>query len=283
MRFVPLPADASPAPVTAYDGVEAASNFSDAADERRYRRMVLEKSRPQAEFILDRVGSVESMLEVCCGNGRLLMAMQHAVPRLSGYDLAASRIDFARRWIVDDGANNVDVWVDDCCTPSPRVGTLQVDLVTCITGAFGYFGAMGEAAERAALSGMVSALRPGGSLFLELYTHPDIMPLIRGKADNTLRLWQELADDDPFRFSLSAYRLDTARNVLHHDKTFIARADGAVDSGRQEALKIHDEGSIGELIGDAFEELQLYGDWDSREFDDHARRLIAVGRGRRAQ
>ena len=47
-------------------------------------------------------------------------AMQQAVPRLSGYDLAASRIDFARRWIADDGVDTgvvsgklrIDSWED---------------------------------------------------------------------------------------------------------------------------------------------------------------------------
>ena len=275
-------ASLSQALAAAYDGVEAAGNFRDDEDERRYRQMVLEKSRAQAEFILERVGGADHVLEVCCGNGRLLMAMREFVTALRGYDLAASRIDFAQRWIDSESADNVEVWIDDCCVPSSRVSALQVDLAVCITGAFGYFGALGEAQEQAALAGMLATLRPGGSLFLEIYTHPDVMALIRTKPENVLRLWQELPQDDPFRFSLSAYRLDGAHNVLHHDKTFIARSDGAVDTGRREALKIHDPSSIDALLGETFETLTYYGDWDGRAFGDNARRLIVVAQGRHA-
>jgi len=264
----------------AYEGVEAATNFADAAEEQRYRRMVLEKSRHHADFIRRHLGEPSSVLEACCGNGRLLMALRGQHRALFGYDLAASRIAFAQRWIEEEAAGDVEVWVDDSCRPSARATGLETDLVVCITGAFGYFGALDDAQEQNAVDGMAAALRPGGSLVLELYTHPEVMALLRASRSGAARIWQEFPANDPFRYLLSSYRYDAGRRVLVHDKTFIRRADGAVDDSRRESLKIHDADSIAALLQGRFEAVHLFGDWDDRPVGDDAPRLIVLATGR---
>lgn len=263
----------------AYEGVEARANFSTEEDELRYRDMVLAKTEPQLKFIEEHIGIVPVLLEACCGNGRLLQGLADRVPTLRGFDAAQSRIDFASRWAESLNRPGIELWVDDCLQPSKRVSSLLADIVVCITGAFGYFGALGDTQEANVLRNLVSATRLGGKLLLELYEHRRTIDLCKSSLDGPLRLWQELPDNDPFRFALSTYRFDDQSRVLQHDKIFVRRSDGSVDGGRQEALRIYSESDVLAMLDGHYERVRLYGDWDGRPYGQDANRMIVLAEG----
>jgi len=79
------------------------------------------------------------VLEVGCGNGRLLveLARRGAVETALGIDVARSRIGFARRWAADESCHGVAFEAGDALTyglPSDAF-----DAVVVFTGTFGYF------------------------------------------------------------------------------------------------------------------------------------------------
>jgi SAM-dependent methyltransferase len=229
----------------AYQGLEAA--FADRASEAAYRAAMLERSAEQAEFLtawLDRA----SVLEIGCGNGRLLveLARRGAIGEGVGIDPARSRIEFARRWAADERLETLRFEAADALELEPSAGVY--DAIVCITGTFGYFEPLGSGTAAALLRRWTTGLRPGGLLVLELYPHPEIVRLLEAGGE-TLRLWRELGPEDPWRFYLSEFRLED--RLLVHSKTFIHRTTGEVDVGRRESLELYSEARLGELLSGA--------------------------------
>ena len=126
-------------PVNSYEGVEHPDNFADRAAVDVYRQAALDKSRTQADFITRIFPAARTVLEACCGNGRLLIFLAQHLDHGHGFDLSKSRVAFGNRWIADQAIANVDIWCDDVLSPSPRLSGLRAQLGICITGAFGYF------------------------------------------------------------------------------------------------------------------------------------------------
>lgn len=265
-----------------YEGVEAPENFRTPEEVTRYRRYALGKSAHQARFIHRHFSEAKSVLEACCGNGRLLIALKDEFDRLAGFDLAKSRVNFARSWIEDESHRNIHVWEDDIFHVSTGMLQGQVDLVICITGAFAYFDAIEEGKGSRALESLVRFLRPGGGLIFELYQHPVNVRRCLESGDRTLRVWSELPESDPFRFSLSAFHYDEGRRVLTHAKTFVHR-NGAIDEGRVEALRIFSDQEITTLLEPNFEKISIWSDWDDTSYAEGSCRLIVTARRRSDQ
>jgi SAM-dependent methyltransferase len=245
---------------TAYEGLE--QSFQDAEALTRYRQAMSARSSPQADFLLERVdGAAGRVLEVGCGNGRLLieLARRGALESALGVDIAASRISFAREWARAEGHDAIEFEAADVLERPLESGSFQTAL--CITGAFAYFEpAVPGSAERLARA-LHEALAPGGRLFLELYPHPRERRLVEA-AGGEVRLWQELPSEDPWRFYLSHLALDAAGDVLTHEKTFVHRHTREIDSGRRERLVLYSAEAISELLASAgFEDVQVCDGW----------------------
>jgi SAM-dependent methyltransferase len=263
--------------LNAYEGVEHADNFADSAAVDLYRRAALDKSRAQADFIVRNFSQAGRLLEACCGNGRLLMALAPHLDQGYGFDLAQSRIDFGTRWIADQAMANLEIWRDDILSPSPRLSGLRVDLAVCITGAFGYFEPLEDGAGRQVIEDLAGCIEPGGGLLLELHQHPREAAACCQAESRILRSWIELPESDPFRFYLSEYSLDEPRHLLTHNKTFIGR-DGAIDDGRSEALRLYSLDEIAALLEPWFEKLSFYSDWMEMAYGDGDEILIVTAR-----
>ena len=247
---------------SAYEGVEA--DFPDEAARERYRSSMLERSRPQVDF-LERVLPGGSVLEVGCGNGRLLieLARRGRITRGLGIDTARSRIDFARAWAKDLGLGSLRFEVQDALETRP--GSAEFDAVLCITGAFAYFEPVRRGAAAALARQWAAALRPGGLLALELYPHPEVIRVLEATGGSA-RLWQELEPGDPWRFYLS--ELSMEQGTLSHQKTFIHRVTGEVDSGRHERLALYSDDELRELLTQAgLDTVSCHAGWTDRPYD----------------
>lgn len=248
----------------AYEGVEDLASFPDDAAMDAYRRSVLERSVPQADFLLERLTPPVRVLEVACGNGRLLMelARRGALVAGRGMDIAASRIAFAERWATDKGHDQISFEAADVF--EQQLEPESYDATLCITGAFGYFEPLvpGSALELARR--MRDATRRGGLLVLELYPAPRYRRMAEAGGGEA-RVWKELPADDPWRFYLSHVVLEREGSVLVHNKTFIHRETGEVDSGRSERLFIYTPESIAELLAQAgFDGVRTFEGWTPR-------------------
>jgi SAM-dependent methyltransferase len=259
----------------AYEGMEGPGGFADEAAVREYRRSTLERNAAQAAFIADHLEPDASVLEIGCGNGRLLidLAGRGRCGRGLGIDLARSRIDFARAWAADEGVSRVRFEAADALTFDWGEGW---DAVVCVTSAFAYFEpiAPGTAAELARR--FHAALRPGGLLVVEVYPHVRWRRMMEATGESTLRLWHELPPEDPWRFYLSDLRLDGG--TLSHAKTFVHRHDGRVDTGRREQLELYTADSLREVLeGAGFRDVAAYGAWEHRPWDEDEL-LVATAR-----
>jgi SAM-dependent methyltransferase len=259
----------------AYEGLEALDQFSDPAELEAYRASMLERTAAQSALIRDFPG--EKVLEVGSGNGRLLvdLARNGAITRGLGIELSTSRTAFAQRWAKDAGCDQVLAFRSGDAL-SAELGA-DWDLAACITGTFGYFDAFVPGSALTLLQNLQSALRPGGSVVLELYPHPDERKLVEA-AGGTLRTWRELDADDPWRFYLSEFSVEG--NVLTHHKTFVNRKSGEIDEGRSERLVLYTPAEIEALLAQAgFEDVQAYASWDKAPYSGGDLLVVTARRG----
>jgi SAM-dependent methyltransferase len=260
----------------AYAGVEELASLEDADALRDYRESVLARSRPQADFLLEHLPASASLLEVACGNGRLLieLADRGALSEGVGHDIAASRIEFARRWAEDAGHSALSFEAADVL--ESELGEERYDAAICITGAFGYFEPFEAGGALRLARKLHAALRPGGLLLLELYPSPRYRRLAEA-AGGEVNLWTELPPEDPWRFYLSHLTLDGP--VLVHEKTFIHRHTGEVDAGRAERLYLYSPRDIQELLEQAgFEGAEAREGWSARPYSDDESMVVIAWR-----
>jgi len=277
---------------SAYEGFEELSSFVDRQSLEKYREVALENTQQQADFLGERLPDRAMLLELGCGNGRLLveLARRRRIAGGLGVDLSRSRIAFARAWAGDEGLEQLRFEAGDAATfDFADVFSAAV----CITGAFAYFDAVEQGLARWLLDRTRQALVPGGLLCLELYPHPHERRLVEA-AGGEVRIWKELPPADPWRFYLSTLALDSATQVLTHEKTFVHRTTGEVDSGRRERLLLYTSETIAALLRErAFRDIQVFGDWEHGEASEDSELLVvtaaapgsqlARSRGRRAR
>jgi SAM-dependent methyltransferase len=259
----------------AYAGVEEMDSFEDTKALRDYRESVLARSGPQADFLLEHLPASASVLEVACGNGRLLieLAERGVLSEGTGFDIAASRIEFASRWAQDARHSMLRFEVADVF--ETELGQERYDTAICITGAFGYFEPIEAGSALRLARKLHSALRPRGLLCLELYPSPRYRRLAEA-AGGEVRVWTELPPEDPWRFYLSHLALEGP--VLVHNKTFVHRHTGEVDAGRVERLYLYSPRDIEELLGEAdFEGVTVHEGW-TREAYRGGESMVVVAR-----
>jgi SAM-dependent methyltransferase len=252
----------------AYEGVESAFASDELA---AYRASVLAKTTAQAAFVAEWVTG--SLVEVGCGNGRLLIALRStgAIERGLGIDIAQSRIEFAQDWANDLGLEGLEFRAGNALDVPLQGG---FGAAACITGAFGYFDAYVPASGGRLLEQLRGSLAPGGSLILELYQHPSALRLIE-TAGGLARTWFELPAGDPWRFYLSETSLDG--NVMVHRKTFIHRTDGTIDEGRCERVAISTPAEVRARCLDAgFADVHLFEGWTRDPYSGGATLVVVA-------
>jgi len=262
MTDVKVPADLA----SAYEGLEDASSFPDAASLDRYRRLLVTRTAAQADFLIRRLPTGARILEVACGNGRLLveLAQRRAIAGALGVDLARSRIAFAERWAADESCDTLEFVVADALAYEFPPQYFAAGVV--ITGAFAYFEPLKPGSAALLATRLYDALEPKGLLCLEMYPHPGdrrLLAAVGGKA----RVWTELPAEDPWRFYLSDLSLDESGEILTHEKTFIHRLNGRVDAGRVERLYLYTEERVQELlVAASFRNVRFYEGWSEESY-----------------
>lgn len=187
-----------------YENYERLSSFTPAQLEA-YRNMLLEKTKPQVEFIRKHVPypyDAPRVMEIGCGNGRLLVGLDRAglLRRESwGIDLSESRIAFASNWAPDidfECGNVLDL--DETWFPP------WVDLAVCITGCFQYFYPISPDAP----AKILRIMRGAKYALFELYRKPPMG-----------RTWRKLPEADPWEYLLDEY--EDVGDWVKHTKTFL--------------------------------------------------------------
>jgi SAM-dependent methyltransferase len=252
--------------LSAYEGLEAPESFPDPVALERYRTGLLARSRPQADFLVKHVQDKPHVLEIGCGNGRLLieLARRNAIGTGLGLDIARSRVDFARAWARDESCDQLEFAVADVLDWPLRPGAFGA--VLCMTGVFAYFEPLAAGTASSLVRKLYEGLEPNGLVCLELYPHSAYRVLLEATGGQA-RIWSELPVDDPWRFYLSALSLDESGDVLTHEKTFIHRTNGRIDSGRRERIYLYSEERAREALTSArFREIRVYESWSGEPY-----------------
>jgi SAM-dependent methyltransferase len=251
----------------AYEGMEDPASFATPAALAGYREALLARTEDPAALMASGPAAEGPVLEVGSGNGRLLIALaRYGLREGDGIDLSRSRTAFARTWAGDLGLRGLRFEAADALTmPLPRA---RYAAAVCITGALGYFAPAATGNDQRLVERLGEALRPGGELWLEVYPHASTRRVLAASG-GTLRRWSELPEPDPWRFYLSDLRLNPRGPTLLHRKTFVARVGGAIDTGREEELRLFDAASLTQLLEAAggFGAPELLADWRGTPYD----------------
>ena len=121
-----------------------------------------EATKAEIDFLVSTVGlrPGDSVLDVCCGSGRHALELARRGYRVTGIDVSAEAIAYARQTAGDEGLA-VDLRVGDMRGLPTDV---QADLAICMGNAFGYLEHEGT---QAFLADLARIVRPGGALVLD--------------------------------------------------------------------------------------------------------------------
>jgi hypothetical protein len=262
----------------AYEDVEALSNYTTAADLDNYRRLLLEKSRPVAECIRDRVyrGTPLKVLELCSGSSRLLYALDAMGLLDAGYgvEVSASRHGFAELWKTSRGAtrvHNTHAAVGDYKFP-----VRGFDLIVMIDGALSYLYPCDPELPPRLLRQAREHLAPSGAVLCEL----DVLSttqLETMRRDGATRVWARGDARDAFRYALyETVPVSWERMVVRNTSTYLPRA--TVDERtKQELYKYYAVAEMDALMRAAGFRASHYGSFALDPFGPDARALVTLG------
>jgi hypothetical protein len=264
----------------AYEDVEALSNYATAADLDDYRGLLLEKSRPVAECIRDRVyrGTPLKVLELCSGSGRLLYALDAMGILEAGYgvEVSASRHRFAELWKTSRGTtrvHNTHAAVSDDTFP-----VRGLDLVVMIDGALSYLYPCDPELPARLLRQAREHLAPWGAVLCEL----DVLSTTAREAmrrDGATRVWVRGDERDAFRYALyETVPVSWERMVVRHTSTYLRRAS-VEERMKQELYKYYAVAEVNALMSAAGFRACHYGSFALDPFGPDARALVTLGVG----
>lgn len=264
--------------LTAYDGVEATSNFQSPLDEEAYCSAQIDKSIEQVNFIKSLTGRQVRVIEYCSGNSRLLYGLYIANMLTSGIgiEISKSRHTFAESWkrrLGIDTIQNIRGDVLGVYVISPCA-----DVALCVTGAFQYFSPIQNDADKILLRSIRKSLIPGGTVILEIYPHANLISACQ-LSGGKFKMWDEMPERDPWQYYLSEYEWDNKSMMLTHHKIFIPRKSMKdIDTGRTEVLKIYRPSEISDLFEVCgFDMVAFYGGWNREKADESSLVNVIVG------
>ena len=207
-----------------YEGYEDLKNFT-LEQLEAYRNMLLEKSKPQVEFIKKHVYPLFKngwfdVIELGSGNGRLPIALELSglTDSATGVELSKSRHEFAEKWASDWGVHEAVFMNSDFTTLQPLH---EYELSICITGCFQYL----YPADSEAPSSVLKLMAQSGMSWFELYRKPPMG-----------HTWHKLPDGDRWKYILDEYT--DVHDWVNHKKIFVGH-NGEVDE-REENLAYYD-------------------------------------------
>jgi SAM-dependent methyltransferase len=237
--------------------------FHDGLAARFWRAVGATMADRDAELVLELLGpEVRSVLDVPCGDGRLTIRLAAAGLAMTGVDIAAGEVEYARSAVAGAGVE-ARFLVGDL-RALPDVG--PVDALISWGNSFGYL-SPGETA--GSLSEMHRLLRPGGRLVMESLTVAESM-LAGG-----VRPTAEYEFSGIRMRTINHYRVAESR--LESDLVF-EDSEGHVER-RRSAHHVHTSGEIVRFLeGAGFRDVTLL-DGDGSPYELGSSKLIVVARG----
>ncbi len=222
-----------------------------------------ESTSAEVDFIVRVTGLSPGsrVLDVPCGSGRHTLELARRGCHVTGLDVSAEAIDYARRASADEQLT-VDLRLGDMRALPTDV---QADVALCAGNSFGYLEHTGTRKLLADLAGLIV---PGGALILDYgFVAESLLPHL------TL-------EEPPMWFggveASSVNEYDTANSRLLTAFTF---RRGAEEHRGTSVQHVYTAAEVTRLVTEAgFTEVELYGDIDGTPFQLGSRRLLLAAR-----
>ncbi|MGS0687925.1 methyltransferase domain-containing protein [Nakamurella sp. GG22] len=204
-----------------------------------------------------------AILDAPCGSGRHSIAFAGLGHRVTGIDISAEAITFARREAAAEGVD-VSFQVGDMRSVPMNVA---FDAAVCLGNSFGYLDIIGT---KAFLAALARAIRPGGGLVIDANIAAEtILPGFTGEA-RTMRAGDITVE------ATTEYDVTHSRLISHYHYT-----RGAEQWAGTALHHLYTVAHIRELLTDAgFDGIELYDGPDGRPYRLGAHRLLVVARRR---
>lgn len=263
--------------LSAYQTVEAPSNYQSVEELRRYRALLLEKSRPAANCIRRVSGGTNPLrvLEICSGSGRLLYALNEnqILAAGVGVEVSPSRFQFAETWKQELGANHIRNI--NCAADQYAFDCGEIDVAILIDGALSYLFPNDPTLPEQILSQTVTVLRKGGKVVLEFdVLSPERISSMR--REGAFRVWFEGDAKDAFRYALYETRiLDWDQMVVENRSTYLHRVTGE-ERTKREIYKYYSRDELDLTLARLGFESEFFGSFSGDSFGPESSSLIAV-------
>lgn len=225
-----------------------------------YAHRTVETARPEAEFAAAQTGlrSTDTVLDLCCGNGRHMVHLAKCVSCMVGLDHSRELLQAARQTV--GGAAHL-VCADMRAIPFESVFDAIVNFFT----SFGYFFAAEENVQ--AVKAVGRALKPHGRFFIDYVN--------RAHVERTLHPRSSRRSGE---YALHERRwIDRRRNRINK-ATEVFRQDTKIGEVH-ESVCMYSPAEFQELLAaGGLQVLRFFGDYSGGPLDDAHPRMIAVGR-----
>ncbi|WP_131785707.1 SAM-dependent methyltransferase [Protofrankia symbiont of Coriaria ruscifolia] len=201
------------------------------------------------------------VLDVPCGSGRHTLEFARRGCRVTGLDMSAEAVEYARRAAADERLD-VDLRLGDMRALPTDV---RADVAMCMGNSFGYLEHTGT---EKLLGGLAGLVVPGGALILDYgFVAESLLPHL------TL-------EENPMHFGgvegISVNEYDTANSRLLTALTF---RRGAEEHRGTSVQHIYTAAEVTRLVTSAgFADLELYGDTNGTPFHLGSHRLLLTAR-----
>jgi len=221
-----------------------------------------DRAERETDFIAEALGlpAGAAILDLCCGEGRHTVALARRGYRMTGLDLSALHLRYARR--AAKGAGVAVRWHRGDMRVIPWPG--EFDAVINIFTAFGYFDADEE--DFHVLDAVSRALKPGGCFLLDTMNRDWLM------RNWETRGWQEREDGT---LDLEERRFDPASG-RNHVRVISIRPDGARDEHHID-LRLYTLKELSDMLSRAgLGVRRTWGGFDGSDYGPDGRRMIVL-------
>lgn len=263
--------------LSAYQMVEAPSNYKSVEELQRYRSLLVEKSQPAANCILratDGMGSLR-VLEICSGSGRLLYTLDEKgiLAAAVGVEVSPSRFQFAEAWKQELGAGHVKNV--NCAASEYSFDCGEIDVAVLVDGALSYLYPNDVELPERILSQAAAALRSGGKVILEF----DVLSPERVSAmerEGAFRVWFEGDEKDAFRYALYETRiLDWDQMVVENRSTYLHRTTSE-ERVKREIYKYYGRDELAKMLTRLGFNPEFFGSFNGDAYGPCSSSLIVV-------
>jgi len=199
-----------------------------------------------------------SILDLCCGQGRITMPLAQKGYRMTGLDLSERLLELARAAAREAG---VDVrWRRADMRDIPWEE--EFDAVISIFTSFGYF--EDEAENQRVLEGVRRALVPGGKFLIDVNHRDRMVQLFQD------RYWFEVEDIVVW----VERHFDPVKGISRETMRWL---EGDEERQRSFSVRCYTATELARMLRRAgLEPVAFYGDFDQSEFTKDSRRLIVL-------